>query len=307
MKKFLIKFSILAIVIIAVSSVILFVLKGNPDAYFLAWEKKVDAVKNPDRDNAVIFIGGSNVTFGINSLLLEDSLKMQVINTSIHAGIGMKAMMDEFCKYAKQGDIVVLAPEYHQPYGSWDGEEALSQLFFLYPYLGKSFNILQWKNVFSNIPSVLTLKKDYYKHILLHKNTKWSAYALSSFNKNGDIVAHWDKPKTDFRHYKPFNEDDFSEKYFNYLSSKIKQTEEKGAKVIIVPPVIAKTSFATLQENVKRVEETYKKYNLKQECPSEVFAFPDSLNYNTPYHLGKQGADKRTLLLVPIIKKYINK
>ncbi|MBR1774071.1 MAG: hypothetical protein IJ759_00955 [Bacteroidales bacterium] len=307
MKKFIIKFSILAIVIIAISSVVLFGLKGNPDAYFLAWGKKVDAVKNPNRDNAVILIGGSNLAFGMNSPLLEDSLKMQVINTSIHAGIGMKAMMDEFCKYAKAGDIVVLAPEYGHPYGTWVGQEALSQLFSIYPYIWKDFNGLQWKTVISEIPSSLSMKKDYYKYRLAHKKPKWNPYALSSFNDNGDVVAHWDKPKETFPHNKPADEDKFSEKYFTYLARQVKELQNRGVKVIIVPPVIEKTSFIAVQRNVKRIEETYKKYNLRQECPSEVFAFADSLNYNTSYHFGKQGADKRTLLLVPIIKKYIGK
>ena len=307
MKKFIIKFSILAIVIIAISSVVLFGLKGNPDAYLLAWEKKVDMVKNPNRDNAVILIGDSNLAFGMNSPLLEDSLKMHVINTSLHAGIGMKAMMDEFCKYSKAGDIVVLAPEYAQPYGAWDGQEALSQLFSLYPYISKDFNASQWRKVLINIPSGLSAKLKGAVHILLAKSGHPSIYRLSAFNTHGDVVAHWGQPKENYMHHKIQSEDKFSEAYFSYLTDKVKQMQDRGVKVIIVPPVIEKTSFEIQSKNVKRIEESYKKHNLYQECPSEIFAFADSLTYNTPYHFGKQGADKRTLLLVPIIRKYINK
>src|SRR5688572_3873186 len=63
--------------------------------------------KDPPR---LILAGGSNVAFGFNSKRIADSLNINVINTAIHAGYGLKYIIDDLKPFLKQGDIVILSP-----------------------------------------------------------------------------------------------------------------------------------------------------------------------------------------------------
>src|ERR1044072_2906237 len=41
----------------------------------------------------IIFIGGSSMSYGLNSALFKDSLRLHPVNTGIHAGLGLKFML----------------------------------------------------------------------------------------------------------------------------------------------------------------------------------------------------------------------
>lgn len=64
----------------------------------------------------IIFVGGSNLAFGLDSQRIKDSLNINVINYGLHAGIGLKYMVDDISTYARKGDIIVFAPEYSHFY-----------------------------------------------------------------------------------------------------------------------------------------------------------------------------------------------
>ena len=81
----------------------------------------------------IIFLGGSNLSFGLNSQLIKDSLKLNPINAGIHASIGLIYMLSNSLEFIKKGDIVVLVPEYQQFYGDAafgsEGEELTRTIF----------------------------------------------------------------------------------------------------------------------------------------------------------------------------------
>lgn len=60
----------------------------------------------------VLFVGGSNVAFGIRSEFLEHEFQRPVINLGLHAGFGKDFILNQAASAVKQGDIVVLMLEY---------------------------------------------------------------------------------------------------------------------------------------------------------------------------------------------------
>lgn len=69
----------------------------------------------------IIVIGGSSVAFGQNSKVMEELCGIPVINLGTHAGIGLHFMMQQAREKIRTGDIVLLAPEYAQFNGTFDG------------------------------------------------------------------------------------------------------------------------------------------------------------------------------------------
>src|SRR5512134_3334134 len=60
----------------------------------------------------VILVGGSNLMFGVDSALLEQSLGVPVVNMGIFGGLGLLAPLDVILPHVQPADTVVLVPEY---------------------------------------------------------------------------------------------------------------------------------------------------------------------------------------------------
>jgi hypothetical protein len=60
----------------------------------------------------VILVGGSNLMFGVDSAVLEQSLGIPVVNMGVFGGLGLLAPLDVILPHVRPGDTVVLVPEY---------------------------------------------------------------------------------------------------------------------------------------------------------------------------------------------------
>src|ERR1700739_1843921 len=79
--------------------------------YFASLIDKHNRLKQAG-NNRLIFVGGSNLNFGINSEEIEKELNLPVVNLGLHAGLGLDFILNEAMSEIKQGDIVVLSIEY---------------------------------------------------------------------------------------------------------------------------------------------------------------------------------------------------
>ncbi len=68
----------------------------------------------------IIFIGGSNLSLGLNSQMVKDSLRLNPINTGLTFELGLKYMLENTLQYIQPNDIVVLIPEYSLYYSDYD-------------------------------------------------------------------------------------------------------------------------------------------------------------------------------------------
>lgn len=62
----------------------------------------------------VLLVGGSNVAFGVDSPELERRLGLPVVNLGLHASLGLEFMLREAEALARDGDRIILSPEYEQ-------------------------------------------------------------------------------------------------------------------------------------------------------------------------------------------------
>lgn len=74
------------------------------DSRTLAVAEKIDRPK-------IVFIGGSNVRFGVDAAAMSRDLGMPVVNYGLHASLGLDVITDRALKCVHSGDIVVFAPE----------------------------------------------------------------------------------------------------------------------------------------------------------------------------------------------------
>lgn len=249
----------------------------------------------------IIFIGGSNLSFGLNSKMIKDSLGLNPINTGIHASIGLIYMMDNTLPYIQSGDIVVVAPEYTQFYGvdAYGGEELLRTIMEISPSDLIKLRKEQWANIIRYIPkySISKFKPTEYFNV-----KESDIYGVNSFNEYGDVYTHWKLQKQKFSPW-GYISGQFNYSVINQLYKFKKKLKEKGAVLFVTFPGFQSASFEKNRTQIMRIEVELKKRDFSLLGTPERYIIPDSLMFDTPYHLSKKGVDYRTQLLIDDLKK----
>jgi hypothetical protein len=251
----------------------------------------------------IILIGGSNVSMGINSNILKKELKLNPINTSIHASIGLNYMMDHTLKYVKSGDIIIISPEYHQFYDNV--ANGRDELLRIVANLNKKeffdLRTSQLINIYKYFPSFCLSKFKIQEYFYNRKELV--LYGSDGYNKYGDYSKHWDlKPS-------PAPIDiSIGHSYNRSIIHSIKEFERaiklKGALLYITFPGYQSSSFEKHEREINYIYNNLKKEKFNILGTPLKYKMPDDIMYGTTYHLSKKGLDLRTILLVTDIKNH---
>jgi hypothetical protein len=272
--------------------------------------QRLDSLPSPK----IVFVGGSNLGFGLDSKRVEDSLHMPVVNMGLHAGLGLKFMIDEVKSSIKKGDIVVLSPEYHHFFGTnlLDGEKVLVALLF--DVNRKDLKYVTFSQALHLVP--LTIEYAVSKLMLKDMNVMdedvnnefEKNYKRNSFNKYGDEVMHWNYPHQQIHQMARVTlNETISSATLDLISNFDKLLISRGAKLIIIPPAFMHSSLPGYEKVIGKIEIGLKQKQIPFAIKPASFAFPDSLFFNTIYHLNKQGVAIRTDSIIKLMKHRIHK
>ncbi len=301
MEKFLKRLTVFSLIVAALLLVGGFLPVTPRAAKTLLFAKiKKDSLLIHTQSPRVIFVGGSNLSFGLNSQMIKDSLALDPVNTSIHASLGLEFMLNSAVQFLKKGDIVVLSAEYDQFFGNfaYGDEELLRLVMDIEPKSLAQFSKDQWLSIYPFFPKYLFSKYNPVEYLLAKENL---VYGVNSFNQYGDASAHWKLNKESFA---PYGE--IQGEMNNDILEKLKLFEEKikkvGAKMYVTFPSYQQTSFDFSQKQIASVDSVLKKEGFNVISVPDKYRLPDSLFFNSPYHLTKTGVDLRTSMLIADIK-----
>ncbi|MDR1347118.1 MAG: hypothetical protein LBJ63_01620 [Prevotellaceae bacterium] len=310
MKRFILKILLfVSLLILLFGLFLLFIfLPSTPRASksLLFAEIKKDSLLIATPSTRIIFVGGSNLSFGVDCKWIEDSLKINPINTAIHASIGVKYMLENTMKYVKKGDIIVFVPEYEHFCNDWNVASA-ELLRTVIDVNRSNIKLLSKKQLYNCFPYTGAFILSKFNPIEYINPKESDVYSVNSFNKYGDVDAHWNlenrhdeiMPKTiDITEYDP------------QIVVEIKQImdklQEKGCVFFVSFPCLQETSFNNSVEAVKKVEEDLKINTFKILGTPERYMMSDSLMFDSVYHLNKQGVERRTKLLIEDLKTVLH-
>ncbi len=310
MRKFFLKVGLVVVPVIIFFAVLLFIPSPKYLSNFMLYSQieKNDLLKNTPGPR-IIFIGGSNLAFGLDCQIVKDSLSLNPINTGIIANIGMKYMLRNALEYIRPNDIVVASPEYQQFYEDFDnGEgELLTMVLDVSPDTKKLLDPIQAFKLLRYVPQYCLEKFDPAKYRSLCKDTAlaksyaYKDYGRFSYNIYGDAYKHWNAPKKNVIPLAingKLNEDAFRE-----LNKFRKDIVAKGAKLFIAFPGYQDISFKKYLNQIKTIERKFKENSFTLLGTALRYEMPDSLTYDTPYHLTYEGVKLRTDLLIADLKK----
>ncbi|MDR1544413.1 MAG: hypothetical protein LBS50_08430 [Prevotellaceae bacterium] len=308
MKKFTIKILLfVALLLIIFTASLLFVpnkkIDGNSLFANIDKHNRLDSLPSPK----IIFVGGSNLAFGLDCKTISDSLKMPAVNMGLHAGFGLRFPINEVKHAVNQGDIVVLSPTYAN-FKSRDmlyGEKVLVALLFDVDrknlrYIGFRQAIHLFPNAVSYSVSKLFPKLD----VMQDGVDKYGlALKRASFNEYGDETMHYDWENQDL--HASF---DGTQKSDTILSGAVDDivnfkvfVEKRGAKFYIIPPSLQYTESLSHKKLIKNIAKKLSEKNINFAIAPEKCNMADSLFFNSAYHLNKQGVKIYSEMIIKML------
>lgn len=271
---------------------------------FLFSERKKDSLLKYSIGPRVIFVGGSNLSFGLNSSVIKDSLQLNPVNTGINVGIGIKYMLENTLQYIKKSDTIIIASEYEIFYHSYfvAFDELLRTFFDVSPNKIKFLSLKQAINLIKYIPKFSLTKFDPTEYWGFKES---DVYSVNSYNDFGDVDAHWNLKQ------RRFAATAIDEKFNEDVVKKIKEFEvavnKKGAVVYITFAPLDEASYKISKEKVAQVEKILQQYNFRLLGNARRYVMPSNMMFNSKYHLNKAGLDYRTNLFIDDFKKIRSK
>lgn len=245
----------------------------------------------------LVVIGGSNVSFGINSKMLEEELGIPTVNMGIHAGVGLKYMIQQVLTYIDSNDIVLISPE-HAQFGAmyYGNDKLLSLAQDVMPDSSLRLDADDYYYLADEIPSYVGNKcfKLLSFWLPITRELKSDVYTRNQFNEYGDAVAHFGYPSKGVR-LKSLSYS-LDESVITQLNRHKSIIEKKGAAFIMCHPVLQHSCC----HNSKSFMEKFNAFvehddaDFSMVTKQEDYVFEDNLFFDTIYHLTEEGRDIRT-------------
>lgn len=305
-------------------AIVMFLIPFEEDNFYLAIVDKHEALETtaPPR---IILVGGSNVAFGIDSEKMENELHLPVVNTGLHAGIGLPYMLNDVKPYLKEGDTILIIPEYSQFFDDKDkGEvESLAAMIGIHPLSVRYLNTKSLGEIHL-IGATLFRHKADFAFETVHtfffpktspeedenkdemKDVKNFSYSRHGFNRYGDEVSHWS--------YTVYPTPDYPAG--SYLGNKINDNQiellndfhdyakSRNMTVYVSFSPLLRNEY---QKNQTAYDQFYtflsKNLSIKIIGTPEEFSFPTAFFFDTRHHLNYEGVENRTQILIFELQK----
>jgi hypothetical protein len=229
--------------------------------------------------------------------MIQEALNMPVINAGLTSTVGLKFTLDNTLKYLEEGDILVIAPEYDCFYGNAPyGSTELAVLFFMDPSISDDFNTKQFQTVIFRTKELL---KYYISTLSKAEN---DIFTVSGFNEHGDFTNHLNKPPRLIGHLSVDEFKTINTNFLDYYENAIAALRNRGIRVIIIPPSLAETSYKKIEEGLMPLFSEFDRRDLNFSIPPQESVYPDSLFFDSVYHLGSEGLMIRTGQLLKLLK-----
>lgn len=240
----------------------------------------------------IIFVGGSNLVFGMDSEKVQKELQVNPVNAGLAINFGLIFMMDDILEYIKPGDCIILAPEYQHYFGknAYGGNDLLRMLMDTQK---SGFTKLRKKhipNLLKSVPVYFIGKFNPDQYFYSSENDVYSRYI---FNEFGDSNFHWGLERREFSLVNPLKGNVKPSVIEEILVFK-KELEKRKATLFVTYPGFQESSFDLIKDKIEEVQFSLENTNLTILGSPEDYIIPDSLMFDQIYHLSKKGVDLRT-------------
>ncbi len=290
MKRFLTSVCVFSVLLVGLMAFSLFVLPDNHICNSMLGGQRekltlLDKMEGP----RIIFVGGSNVGHGFDSTVVEKAFGRPVMNMGLHAGLGLIYHLRAIEDHMREGDVIVVCPEYSMFTGDcWGDEELLAMVSAIIPEHRKLITNEHWLHLLDKAPRYACRK-------LCRLDTLFEPIKERiGYTSSGDQASPHSAERLPFPSgTKTIGSEAYTGEVLPYLNDFIASCEKKGVKVYLMPPVLERTSYEHMRGLIDRIDSELKKNGSPFIASPEKFAFDDDLFHDTQYHLNLRGIPLR--------------
>jgi len=223
----------------------------------------------------------------------------------LHGALGLNFIVEETLSVVKKGDVVIVCiPNYL----SHNGNKKLLHLMNRIQPESKAWtsgmsHVERLEFVWDDKLKVMqkAAKQGFRKRIVKKKET---VYRRNAFNEYGDVIAHISMPLPEKRNpWSPTWDVEGFDAQVKTLTDFHEKAQAKGAEVIMVYPAFIRSQYEQTTEELKILQEYYAELPFEVLGKPEDFAYPDSLFFDTVYHLNKNGRERWNKELAKLINE----
>jgi hypothetical protein len=304
MAKLVKKIGILCVLVCILNAGIILLVPVDSSSYWAAIRDKHQSLEQMPSPR-LIFVGGSNLAFSLDSVLIEQGLGLPVVNLGLHADLGLRFMLNEVKPYLQPTDIVIVVPEYaHFTDLPIDGTpKELAAVVEAYPAAVRYLDSPRlFFNVLTGLPQVQANKFSVAKFV--HRQGAVDIYTRQGFNANGDVVSHLGQPAPGFA-TKEFwaSPPTFQDSAFTVLNEFSSFVTSTGAKVFFMFPCLPESIYEADESEIESIH-----LRLAADLQIPILGSPDDLVFSapyffdSPYHMTSEGRKARTEKVIALLR-----
>ena len=144
----------------------------------------------------IIFIGGSNLAFGVDSPLIKQELGLEPVNMGLNAQLGLGFIISEVEEGLRDGDLVVVSLEYEFFQMNTEVGMVMAKMLMLHPANARHVSWMGWRRLTDvSLGFVCEYARNATGRLVRGERSTASRYTLrpytrDSLNEYGDVVAH---------------------------------------------------------------------------------------------------------------------
>jgi hypothetical protein len=295
----------MAALVLATGAAVLVLVPPDREDYLAVVAKKVELIERVPVPR-IVFVGGSNLAFGLDSAKVEQQLGRRVVNMGMGFNMGLRFMLDLVEPRLGEGDLVVLVPEYNLFYGLLDGDERLIDVLELYPdgyqYIRSKRQML---NLVENLPEHARFKLTRILQTMGRPAAEDCVYCPRAFNERGDNVAHLDLPPKDVARLEFLRNTSkgIDREAITVVNEFARKAGQRGARVVMLFPCVPRPHFEQRRAAIDALEAALREdLDVPLLSTPEDYVFPIENFYDWVYHLNREGRDLRTAKVIEQIR-----
>ncbi len=257
----------------------------------------------------LVLVGGSSMAFGTDSQLLQDSLGIAIQNMATQIVLGSRFMLNEVKSSLREGDRVVVGFEYHI---SSEGDK--EQQLLASDNYPTALQYIDFENTTNKYIEIIKHQISRFRFtigalLVTQAETEpaitdtVSVFFRNGFNKQGDLLSHLNNPpQLPLQHAElPSNIDESA--IVKDLTAFSLWATQHGIQVCYVFPPYSASAYQKNQETIRRIEHEFRQIpNIHFIGTTTDYVFPDTLFYDSVYHLNQAGRQQRTKKMLAWLK-----
>jgi hypothetical protein len=310
LRAFFISLIQVALLTVAMVGLVFLGIRPDPQQYFAGSLIQVDLLENTPGPR-IILTGGSNVAFGLDAKLMQETLGISVINDGLNAGLGVVPLR-ELKDYIRAGDVIIISLEYtlFSSKEVMEGGPAFLADWIEFDPHRAVYLFDPWEKTPGIYAIMLQRKVGRQLNLLLYNGMREEFRAFfegGGFDANGDFIGHTKenvKPTSEIPD-SPFPVIKLDEGIFIFLEDFRQFAKARGAAVYFEAPASRRTNcLATGETQMANFFKMFKtKSSIPLLTPFGQVCMADKYFFDTPYHLNAQGRRIKTEQLIENLLK----